>query len=71
MKRDGLRSPKRKALLSGLCSCGICKGTITASWSGKENKKIPIYICCHKKSGCNGKAINAEYLEEYILSLLC
>ena len=49
MKRDGLRSPKRKALLSGLCSCEICEGTITASWSGKENKKIPIYICCHKK----------------------
>ena len=40
MKRDGLRSPKRKALLSGLCSCGICEGTITASWSGKENKKF-------------------------------
>ena len=70
IQSDGLRSPKRTALLSGLCICGICEGTITASWSGTEKKRIPIYICNHKKSGCNGKAINAEYLEDYILSLL-
>ena len=64
------RSNRKVFLLSGLCTCGICNNSATCGCSMSKEKRIYHYCCTHKKIGCNGKAINAEYMEDYILSLL-
>ena len=64
-----LRLNKRGLLLSGLCFCGIC-GTAVCGGSSKSKDHRIYNYGCNSKTGCNCKRINAEYLEDYVLSLL-
>lgn len=69
LRRQYLDS-RRTYLLSGLMKCNECGRSFCGSTSGSKEKKIQVYACTGKGKDCVSKAINADYLEDYVQSLI-
>ena len=60
----------RKRLLSGIIRCGICgRAVVGSSYTGRFNIRYKSYKC-NSRGQCDGKSINADYLEDYIYNLI-
>lgn len=60
-------------LLSGLIYCSSCKKVMVGSSNtgGRSKSKRYYYQCpSHKAKACDNKAINAEYIENYVLDIV-
>ena len=72
-KKDNVAfSPRRKRnyLLSGLLRCANCGTAICGSSSRSNGMYYHVYTCNSKSKSCKTKIINANYLEDYVHSLL-
>jgi site-specific DNA recombinase len=62
---------KHLALLSGLLYCESCATRMVYSYSGKQDRKYPYYVCLNaQRKGwavCPGKSLPARAIEETVL----
>jgi site-specific DNA recombinase len=62
---------KHLALLSGLLYCDSCAARMVYSYSGKNNRKYPYYVCLNAQrkgwAECPGKSLPARTIEESVL----
>ena len=68
-RRTTTHNPSRKYLLSGLTRCGSCGKAFCGSVMISNESKYPTYKCNSREKNCNIKAVNANYLEDYLLKL--
>ena len=68
-RRATTHNPKRKYLLSGLTRCGYCEKAFCGAVMISNENKYPTYKCNSREKNCIAKAINASYLEDYIVKL--
>jgi site-specific DNA recombinase len=72
-ERAGSRN-KHLALLSGLLHCESCGTRMVYSYSGKNDRKYPYYVCLNaQRKGwavCPGKSLPARAIEESVLKRL-
>jgi site-specific DNA recombinase len=65
---------KHQALLSGLLYCESCGTRMVYSYSGKNDRKYPYYVCLNaQRKGwavCPGKSLPARAIEESVLNRL-
>lgn len=61
---------KRKYLLSGLVRCKECGRAICGNIACAGEKRYAVYRCGGKGKICRTRTINADYLEDYVHSLL-
>ncbi len=68
--RGRLRN-KHQALLSGLLHCDSCATRMVYSYSGKNDRKYPYYVCLNAQrngwAACPGKSLPAHLIEESVL----
>jgi site-specific DNA recombinase len=69
-ERAGSRN-KHLALLNGLLHCESCGTRMMYTYSGKNDRKYPYYVCmnAHRKgwAACPGKSLPARAIEESVL----
>ena len=68
-RRATTHNPKRKYLLSGLTRCGYCEKAFCGAVMISNENKYPTYKCNSREKNCVAKAVNASYLEDYIVKL--
>ncbi len=63
---------KHMALLSGLLYCETCATRMVYSYSGKNDRKYPYYLCLNAQrkgwAACPGKTLPAHGIEESVLA---
>jgi site-specific DNA recombinase len=73
LERAGSRN-KHLALLSGLLHCESCGTRMVYSYSGKNDRKYPYYVCLNAQrkgwAACPGKSLSARAIEESVLKRL-
>ena len=73
LERAGSRN-KHLALLSGLLHCETCGTRMVYSYSGKNDRKYPYYVCLNAQrkgwAACPGKSLSARAIEESVLKRL-
>jgi site-specific DNA recombinase len=73
LERAGSRN-KHLALLSGLLHCESCETRMVYSYSGKNDRKYPYYVCLNAQrkgwAACPGKSLSARAVEESVLKRL-
>jgi site-specific DNA recombinase len=72
-ERAGSRN-KHLALLSGLLYCEFCGTRMVYSYSGKNDRKYPYYVCLNAQrkgwAACPSKSLPARAIEESVLQRL-
>jgi site-specific DNA recombinase len=68
---SGRSRNKHLALLSGLLFCESCAARMVYSYSGKNDRKYPYYVCLNAQrkgwANCPGKSLPAQAIEESVL----
>jgi len=70
---SGRYHTKRYYLLNGLIKCGECDRAYTGNTScaGRNKTEYSTYRCGgYREDTCNNKAVNIDYLNDYVLTLL-
>src|ERR1035437_9648826 len=62
---------KHRALLSGLLHCESCAARMVYSYSGKNDRRYPYYVCLNAQrrgwAACPAKSLSARGIEESVL----
>ena len=61
---------RKSFLLTGLLRCNECNRAYCGGSTGSGEKKIHVYSCTSKGRDCVSRAINSNYLDDYVMSLL-
>lgn len=63
---------KRYYLLNGLVKCGECGRAFSGntSFAGRNKTKYSTYRCGGYRIGCHSKAVNIDYLNDFVLDML-
>lgn len=69
---SGKYHSKRYYLLNGLITCGECDRAYTGntSFAGRNKTEYATYRCGAYRDGCKNKAVNINYLNDFVLDLL-
>ncbi len=69
---SGMFHSKRYYLLNGLMYCGECGRAYSGntSFAGRNKQEYSTYRCGGYRGDCNNKAVNIDYINDYVLKLL-